>query len=123
MRKLWEISQIINEEYRARIGKGLLERAFTMDFVFNVFRDAVEYLVLNGLDAIENYDTTLSDALKYFIDNKKYMLYPRFPLSQSVIEAFYEAIEIMSRPVGFFANYESRYRAFIDSLKAKLAQA
>jgi hypothetical protein len=122
MRDLWKIAQIINEEYAARVGRGLLERAFTVNFVFNVFKDAVEYLVLNKLDSLENYDTTLSDALKYFIDNKKYMLYPKFPLSQSVIDAFQETIEIMRRPSSFFASYESRYRAFIDSLKARLAQ-
>jgi len=122
MRDLWEIGRVINEEYRARIGRGLLERAFTVNFVFNVFKNAVEYLVMNKLDAIENYDTTLSDAMKYFIENKKYMLYPKFPLSQSVIDAFEETIEIMLEPVGFFKSYELRYRAFIDSLKAKLSK-
>jgi uncharacterized Fe-S cluster-containing MiaB family protein len=121
-RDIWGLSQIINEEYRAKVGRGLLERAFTVSFVFDVFKNAVEYIVLNKLDAIENYDTTLSNALKYFIDNKKYMLYPKFPDSKSAIEAFHETIEIMKRPSGFFASYESRYRAFIDSLKAKLLQ-
>jgi len=105
------------------VGRGLLERAFTVSFVFNVFKNAVEYIVLNKLDSIENYDTTLGNALKYFIDNKKYMLYPKFPLSRSVIEAFHETIEIMRRPSGFFASYESMYRSFIDSLKEKLVKA
>jgi hypothetical protein len=119
----WEIGRVINEEYRRRIGRGLLEDAFTMDFVFSVFREAVEYLVLNKIDTIEHYDTKLSDALKYFMETEKYKLYPRFPNLRSAIEAFYDAIEIMKSPVGFFANYESRYRAFIDSLKSKLSQA
>jgi hypothetical protein len=123
MGRLWDIGQVINDEYRRRIGRGLLEDAFTMDFVFSVFREAVEYLVLNKIDSIEHYDTKLSNALKYFIESGKYQLYPRFPKSRSAIEAFHDAIEIMKSPVGFFANYESRYRAFIDSLKSKLLQA
>lgn len=123
MRRLWDIGQVINEEYRRRVGRGLLENAFTMDFVFSVFRKAVEYLVLNKIDSIEHYDTRLADALKYFIESEKYRLYPKFPDSRSAIEAFRDAVEIMRVPSGFFANYESRYRAFIDSLKSKLLRA